>query len=537
MPDSNLSSTWNALEAEQERLSNTHLRALFADNSERQSQFNCQAGSWLLDYSRQRVDQLAMHRLQDLASAAELDTWRHALFAGEPVNQSENRAAGHWALRRPSHQAAIINGKNIAAEVATELNNMRRFTEQLEQQSWRGHSNQAIKHIVSIGIGGSDLGPRMAADALQHYRHNELKLHFVANADPADLYRVLADLEPAETLFIVISKTFTTAETINNAITARHWLSTHLGEDCVSKHMVAVSAAEQAVADFGIDTDQGFFRLWDWVGGRYSLCSAVGLPLMLSIGSKAFTEFLAGCHQLDEYFRTTPDSENLVTIFALLGIWNRNLLNLPNLAIAPYSQRLKLLPAHLQQLEMESNGKSTSRDGHKLEHATNPALWGTAGTMGQHSYFQLLHQGTDIIPVDFIAHCQPALAEADKYYLQQHDRLMANMLAQSEALAFGQSETGSNAPAKHEFSGNRPHNILLTQRLTPHSLGELIALYEHKVFVQAVIWEINPFDQWGVELGKRLAKNILPQINQTPPDASKLQPGTAALIQQYQRWR
>ena len=530
---------WRALTGAAESARGVHLRDLFAADARRFSSLSARWNDWLLDYSKQRISAGTMTQLHELWQAADVRGWIARMRAGDAINHSEGRAALHIALRHPAGKGPILHaGRDVVPAVQGELDKMQRFAAQIHGRHWRGATGEPITDIVNIGIGGSDLGPRMATQALAAFRHPELKVHFVANLDGADLATVLAGLQPRTTLFIIASKTFTTQETMQNAASARHWLVQALGEAAVVRHFVAVSTNLAEVARFGIDPDNAF-AFWDWVGGRYSLWSTIGLPLVLAVGFDNFRQLLAGAHAMDEHFFSAPVEENLPGLLALLEIWNTNFLGADNRALLPYSQSLALLPRYLQQLEMESNGKQVDRQGRPLECATAPVLWGEAGTNGQHAFYQLIRQGGRLIPCEFIACRQPDFALPG-----HHEKLLANCFAQSEALMRGRTlaETTAELVASgmateqvamlapyRSFPGNQPSTTLLLPRLDPFNLGALLALYEHKVFVQSVIWDINPFDQWGVEYGKQLASRLLPII-EGKTAASGLDSSTAGLI-------
>jgi glucose-6-phosphate isomerase len=530
---------WKALTGAAESARGVHLRDLFAADARRFSSLSARWNDWLLDYSKQRISTGTMKQLHELWQAADVSGWIARMRAGDAINHSEGRAALHIALRQPAGKGPILHaGRDVMPAVQGELDKMQRFAAQIHGRHWRGATGEPITDIVNIGIGGSDLGPRMATQALAAFRHPELKVHFVANLDGADLATVLAGLQPRTTLFIIASKTFTTQETMQNAASARSWLVEALGEAAVVRHFVAVSTNLAEVARFGIDPDNAF-AFWDWVGGRYSLWSTIGLPLVLAIGFDNFRQLLAGAHAMDEHFFSAPVAENLPGLLALLEIWNTNFLGADTRALLPYSQSLALLPRYLQQLEMESNGKQVDRQGLPLECATAPVLWGEAGTNGQHAFYQLIHQGGRLIPSEFIACRQPDFALPG-----HHEKLLANCFAQSEALMRGKTlaETTTELTASgmaaeqvnvlapyRSFPGNQPSTTLLLPRLDPFNLGALLALYEHKVFVQSVIWDINPFDQWGVEYGKQLASRLLPII-EGKTSAAGLDSSTAGLI-------
>jgi glucose-6-phosphate isomerase len=531
--------TWQALMSAAKIGSGVHLRDMFAVDALRFEHLSANWNDWLLDYSKQRVTTETMGLLHGLWQTADVPGWIARMRAGEAINHSEGRAALHIALRHPADQGPILHaGKDVMPAVLGELNKMQRFAAQVHGRHWRGATGEPISDVVNIGIGGSDLGPRMATQALAAFRHPELRVHYVANLDGADLATTLAELQPPTTLFIIASKTFTTQETMQNAASARHWLIQALGEAAVARHFVAVSTNLAEVARFGIDPNNAF-AFWDWVGGRYSLWSAIGLPLVLAVGFDNFRQLLAGAHAMDEHFFSAPVAENLPSLLALLEIWNTNCLGAETRALLPYSQSLGLLPRYLQQLEMESNGKQVDRQGLPLECATTPILWGEPGTNGQHAFYQLIHQGGRLVPCEFIACRRPDFALPG-----HHEKLLANCFAQSEALMRGRTlaETTTELQAGgmaadqvallapyRSFPGNQPSTTLLLPRLDPFTLGALVALYEHKVFVESVIWDINPFDQWGVEYGKQLASRLLPVIVGTA-SGGQLDSSTAGLV-------
>lgn len=537
---------WQALEQHVQDQKSEHLRTAFAADPKRAQNYQLSAVGWFFDYSKQRVSDRTLSLLLELAEQSQLEQKKTALFAGQRINNTENRAVLHMALRAPkeAHFTVADATTNVVPEVHAVLEKMQDFAEQIRTQKWLGYTGKPIRNVVNIGIGGSDLGPMMAYSALRSYAQQGLCVRFISNVDGHDFLAKTHDLNPEETLFIVASKTFTTQETMLNAASARRWLLERLeAPEAVARHMVAVSTNREAVQAFGIDPNH-MFEFWDWVGGRYSLSSAIGLSLMVGIGPKHFADLLAGMHDMDEHFRTAPAAQNLPTLLALLGIWNSNFLQANTQAILPYSQDLQFFPAYLQQLEMESNGKSCTVDGQAVDYSTGPVLWGQAGTNGQHAFYQLIHQGTTLIPCDFIG-----FANGDLGQDAHQNALMANMFAQAQALAFGktaeevQAEGVSPELVPHRtFRGNCANSTLLSQRLTPHSLGALIALYEHKVFVQGCIWQLNSFDQWGVELGKVLAKRILPRLEQPEgqPEATQaeenIDSSTKALIAQYRLW-
>jgi glucose-6-phosphate isomerase len=497
------------------------MRSLFAADPQRFERMSVEAAGLFLDYSKNRLDGRTLELLAALARERGVEQRRDAMFAGEKINNTENRAVLHTALRAPRDTKLVVDGQDVAADVHAVLARMKTFSDAVRSGAWLGHSGKPITAIVNIGIGGSDLGPRMVCLALRQYAHPRLAMHFVSNVDGHDIDAVLSRVDPETTLFIVASKTFTTAETMMNAHTARTWFLEHAPEDApehaLAKHFVAVSTNTQAIEAFGIDP-ANMFPFWDWVGGRYSVWSAIGLPIALAVGFGYFSDFLAGAHAMDQHFRSAPVEQNMPILLALVGFWNRQFLGCPSVSIAPYHQDLNRFPAYLQQLDMESNGKRVTRDGEPVGTPTCPVIWGDVGTNGQHAYFQLLHQGTDVTPIDFIAALRPA------HELQNHhNALLANCFAQSEAFMKGKTidevrkdlqdqglslaEIERLAPHK-TFPGNRPSNTILVDYLNPASLGALIALYEHKTFVQGVLWDVNSFDQWGVELGKVLAKKI-----------------------------
>lgn len=507
---------WKALEAHAREMQQIDLRTLF-EKAGRSDIFSLEAGDLLLDYSKNRITEETLAQLIQLAEAVELNRWIESMFTGEKINETENRAVLHTALRAPREAVVEVDGINVIPDVHAVLDQMVAFSDQIRSGTWTGYTGKRIKHIVNIGIGGSDLGPVMASEALKPYAQRELKLHFVSNVDGTHIAEALREVDAEETLFIVASKTFTTQETMTNAHTARRWLIDQLDDEAaVAKHFVALSTNEPAVSAFGIDT-VNMFAFWDWVGGRYSLPSAIGLPLMISIGPDLFREMLAGYHTMDTHFRTAPLAENMPVILALLGVWYHNFFNADSHAILPYDQYMHRFAVYFQQGDMESNGKYVSRSGERVEWQTGPIIWGEPGTNGQHAFYQLIHQGTRLIPCDFIGFCQSHNPLGD-----HHDKLMANFFAQTEALAFGktrealETEGVAEALIPHKvFEGNRPTNSLMAKKLTPAVLGQLIALYEHKIFVQGILWDIYSFDQWGVELGKVLAKAILPELQGT----------------------
>lgn len=513
---------WAALSAHLEIVRDLHLRDLFAADPNRAAQFSLRAGGLFLDYSKQRITQDTMEKLIALAVACDVESLRDAMFSGAPINTTEDRAVLHTALRRPSADVVTLAGENIMPFIHDVLGRMKNFTDDVHSGVWRGHTGRRIRHIVNIGIGGSDLGPAMVCAALSPYHVPDMNVHFVSNIDGAHLHNVLKLCDPQETLFVVASKTFTTQETMQNALSARDWLLAALGQDgggddIVARHFVALSTNEYAVKAFGIAPDNMFpFR--DWVGGRFSLWSSIGLSICLCVGFENFRHLLEGAYEMDCHFLSAPLAENMPVIMALTGIWCRNFLQMESLAILPYAQNLHRFPAFLQQLDMESNGKAVDRQGRKLPYATSPSLFGEPGTNGQHAFYQWLHQGTSIIPCDFIG------VKEDASSLPNHHRMLnANMAAQAQALMQGRSPSESGNHPHKIFDGNRPSNTLLLERLDAHHLGMLIALYEHKIFVQGAIWNINSFDQWGVELGKILANALLDHPEDAVMDSSTAQ--------------
>jgi glucose-6-phosphate isomerase len=540
---------WKALAAHYKRVRKLHLRDLFAKDPKRGEHMTAEAVGLFLDYSKNRVTDETLKLLFRLAKESRLAERRDAMFNGEKINITENRAVLHVELRAPRDAVIMLDGKNVVPEVHAVLDKMTKFCNRIRSGAWVGHTGKRIKNIVNIGIGGSDLGPVMAYEALKHYSDRNLTFRFVSNVDGIDFVEAARDLDPSETLFIVSSKTFTTLETMTNAESARDWLLNGLQQgsagraatgdkSAVAKHFVAVSTNAEKVSAFGIDT-ANMFGFWDWVGGRYSMDSAIGLSTMLAIGPENFRAMLDGFHQMDQHFRTAPLEKNLPVLTALLVIWYTDFFDAQTVAVLPYEQYLKRFPAYLQQLVMESNGKHVTLDGKHVNYGTSPIFWGEPGTNGQHSFYQLIHQGTRIIPCDFIAFAQ-ALTPLGRH----HDMLLANVFAQAEALAFGKTAKEVKAEgvpdwlAPHRvFEGNRPSNTILAQKLTPEVLGKLIALYEHSVFTQGVIWNINSFDQWGVELGKALAQRIIPELEgQTEPKLSH-DSSTNNLIRRYRKMK
>ena len=531
---------WTDLEGHCRQVRELHLRQLFAQDPERGKRLTLEAAGIYLDYSKNRITGDTVALLVRLAEDCGLRERIDAMFRGDKINVSENRAVLHVALRAPRGSSILVDGENVVPGVHAVLDRMAAFANRVRSGAWKGHTGQSIRNVVNIGIGGSDLGPVMAYEALKHYSDRALTCRFVSNVDGTDFVEAVRDLDPAVTLFIVSSKTFTTLETMTNARTARDWLLAGLGGDAtsVAKHFVAVSTNAAEVGKFGIDT-ANMFGFWDWVGGRYSMESAIGLSTMLAIGPEHFRAMLDGSHEMDEHFRTAPFGRNLPVLMGLLGIWNSNFLGAQTVAVLPYEQYLKRFPAYLQQLTMESNGKRVTIDGGQVSYDTGPVYWGEPGTNGQHSFYQLIHQGTHLVPCDFIG-----FAESLNPVGQHHDILLANLFAQGEALAFGKTaeEVGREGSPDwlvphRTFPGNRPSNTLLLQRLTPAALGKLVALYEHIVFTQGVIWNVAPFDQWGVELGKVLAQRIIPELDASAEAPLDHDSSTNALIERYRRIR
>ncbi|MEV0022268.1 glucose-6-phosphate isomerase [Streptomyces atroolivaceus] len=534
---------WAALGKHREEFGDTHLRRLFADAPDRGAAYTLRVGDLHIDYSKHLVTDETLRLLRDLAGATGVAALRDAMFRGEKINTTEDRAVLHTALRAPRDAVIEVDGENVVPAVHAVLDRMASFAERVRAGEWTGHTGKPVKNIVNIGIGGSDLGPAMAYEVLRSFTDRSLTVRFVSNVDGADLHEAVHDLDPAETLFIVASKTFTTIETITNATSARDWLLTGLraGQEAVAKHFVALSTNADKVTDFGIDT-ANMFEFWDWVGGRYSYDSAIGLSLMIAIGPDRFREMLDGFHLVDEHFRTAPAEENAPLLLGLLGVWYGQFFDAQSHAVLPYSHYLSKFTAYLQQLDMESNGKSVDRDGNPVEWQTGPVVWGTPGTNGQHAYYQLIHQGTKVIPADFIGFASP-VQDLLPGLIAQHDLLMANFFAQTQALAFGKTpdevreEGVAEELVPHKtFQGNHPTTTILAERLTPSVLGQLIALYEHKVFVQGAVWNIDSFDQWGVELGKVLAKKIEPVLTEGT-GGEQLDSSTAALVSTYRSLR
>jgi glucose-6-phosphate isomerase len=531
--------SWKALSEHYQKVKDLHLRTLFAEDNRRGERFVLDAAGIYFDYSKNRLTDETIRLLLDLANASGLREHIDAMFRGDKINVTEQRAVLHVALRAPKDQSIVVDGENVVPAVHAVLDKMANFSNRVRSGAWTGYTGKRIRNIVNIGIGGSDLGPYMAYDALKHYSDRNLTCRFVSNIDGTDFVEATHDLDPAETLVIVSSKTFTTLETLTNARSARDWCVKALGsEDAVAKHFVAVSTNEKEVAKFGIDT-ANMFEFWDWVGGRYSYDSAIGLSLMIAIGPEQFHEMLAGFHEMDEHFRTAPLERNLPVLLGLIGIWYNNFFGAETVAILPYDQYLGRLPSYLQQLDMESDGKHVDLEGNTVNYQTGPIIWGQPGTNGQHAFYQLIHQGTKLIPADFIGFNQ-SLNPIGRH----HDLLMANFFAQTEALAFGktsQEVEADGVPAfqvpHRTFEGNHPTSTMLLERLTPNTLGKIIALYEHKVFVQGTIWNINSFDQWGVELGKVLANRIIPELESAEAPKLSHDSSTNTLIQRYRAAR
>jgi len=529
---------WKALQAHYNKIRERHLRDLFAEDPKRGERMSAEAMDITLDYSKNRITDETVKLLMQLAEESGLRGRIDAMLSGEKINITEKRAVLHVALRSPRGASIVVDGVNVVPEVHAVLDKMANFSNQVRSGAWKGYTGKRIRNVVNIGIGGSDLGPVMAYEALKHYSDRAMTFRFVSNIDGTDLAEAVHDLNPGETLFIVSSKTFTTLETMTNAQTGRGWLLKGLGGDvkAVAKHFVAVSTNAVEVAKFGIDT-ANMFEFWDWVGGRYSMDSAIGLSTMLAIGPDNFRALLDGFHQMDEHFRTAPFERNLPVLMALLAVWYNNFFGAQTVAVLPYEQYLKRFPAYLQQLTMESNGKHVTLEGTEVDYQTSPIYWGEPGTNGQHSFYQLIHQGTKLIPCDFIAFVQPLNPLG-----RHHDMLMANVFAQTEALAFGKTAEEVRVEGTPEwlvphrvFEGNRPSNTILADRLTPETLGKLVALYEHIVFTQGAIWNIDSFDQWGVELGKMLAQRIIPELESQEAPRLKHDSSTNNLIRRYRK--
>jgi glucose-6-phosphate isomerase len=531
---------WKSLAAHYDTIARLHLRKLFADDPKRGERMASEAAGLYLDYSKNRITDETLKLLLQLAEESGLRERIDAMFRGEKINVTENRAVLHVALRAPKGASIMVDGENVVPEVHAVLDKMTDFSNRVRSGGWKGHSGKRIRNVINIGIGGSDLGPVMAYEALKHYSERSMTFRFVSNVDGTDFAEAVQDLDPAETLFIISSKTFTTLETMTNAHTAREWSVKGFGGDetSVAKHFVAVSTNTEGVAKFGIDTEN-MFGFWDWVGGRYSMDSAIGLSTMLAVGPDNFRAMLDGFHQMDEHFRTAPFERNLPVLMGLLALWYNDFFGAQTIAVLPYEQYLKRFPAYLQQLTMESNGKDVTLDGKKVSSDTGPIYWGEPGTNGQHSFYQLIHQGTRVIPCDFIAF-NKTLNPLGRH----HDMLLANVFAQTEALAFGKTPEEVKAEGTPDwlvphrtFEGNRPSNTIVAERLTPESLGKLVALYEHSVFTQGAIWNIDSFDQWGVELGKVLAQRIIPELESRTEPALNHDSSTNNLIRRYRRFK
>ncbi|MDT5137039.1 MAG: glucose-6-phosphate isomerase [Mycobacterium sp.] len=542
--DITATAAWGALRKHHDQIGETHLRQFFDDDPDRGRELTFDVGDLYIDYSKHRITRETVQLLIDLARAAKLEEHRDQMFSGGHINTSEDRAVLHIALRLPRDADLIVDGQNVVRDVYQVLDAMGDFTDRLRSGDWKGATGERIKTVVNIGIGGSDLGPVMVYQALRHYADAGISARFVSNVDPADLVATLADLEPATTLFIVASKTFSTLETLTNATAARRWLTDELGDAAVAKHFVAVSTNKRLVDDFGINTDN-MFGFWDWVGGRYSVDSAIGLSVMAVIGREAFADFLSGFNIVDQHFKTAPLESNAPVLLGLIGLWYNNFFSAQSRAVLPYSNDLARFAAYLQQLTMESNGKSTRADGSPVTTDTGEIYWGEPGTNGQHAFYQLLHQGTRLIPADFIGFSQPLddlpTAEGDG---SMHDLLMSNFFAQTQVLAFGKTAeeiadegTPADVVPHKVMPGNRPTTSILATRLTPSVLGQLIALYEHQVFTEGVVWGIDSFDQWGVELGKTQAKALLPVITSNNSPAKQSDSSTDALVRHYRTER
>jgi glucose-6-phosphate isomerase len=529
---------WVALKANHKSLQATHMRKLFDEDAKRGTKFTAEALGIYLDYSKNRITEKTMKLLVELAKESGLRERIDAMFRGDKINITENRAVLHVALRAPKSETILVDGKNVVPEVHAVLDKMSGFCNRIRSGEWKGHTGKRIRNVVNIGIGGSDLGPVMAYEALKHYSQRDMNFRFVSNVDGTDFAEAVVDLDATETLFIVSSKTFTTLETMTNAHTARDWALKGLGgeEKAIAKHFVAVSTNAEQVSKFGIDT-ANMFGFWDWVGGRYSMDSAIGLSTMVAIGPDNFRAMLNGFHEMDEHFRNTPFERNLPVLLGLLAVWYADFFGAQTVAVLPYEQYLKRFPAYLQQLTMESNGKHVTLDGQQVKYETGPIYWGEPGTNGQHSFYQLIHQGTRLIPCDFIA-----FGKTLNPLGAHHDILVANVCAQTEALAFGKTEKQVKAEGTADwlvphrvFEGNRPSNTLLLESLTPEALGRLIALYEHSVFTQGTVWNIDSFDQWGVELGKVLAQRIVPELESKTEPKLTHDSSTNALIRRYRK--
>jgi glucose-6-phosphate isomerase len=531
--------SWHALQAHHDKIKEVQLRQLFADDPGRGQRWVAEGAGLYLDYSKNRITDETIRLLLQLAKERGVADRRDAMFRGEKINITENRAVLHVALRAPKGTQIKVDGVDVVPDVHAVLDKMAAFSNRVRSGEWKGHTGKAIRNVINVGIGGSYLGPEMAYDALRTFTDRTMKFRFVANVDGAAFAEATHDLDPAETLFVLSSKTFTTLETMTNAATARHWIVDALKSDAaVAKHFVAVSTNAEGVAKFGIDT-ANMFGFWDWVGGRYSMDSAIGLSTMIAIGPKGFEDLLGGFRDMDEHFRTAPPEKNLPLLMGLLTVWYNNFFGAQTIGIMPYSDNLKRFPAYLQQLQMESNGKHVDLDRQPVSYQTGPIIWGEPGTDGQHSFYQLIHQGTKLIPCDLIGFCQPLSDFKD-----HHDYLMANLFAQAEALAFGKTAEEVKAERVPDFQipfrvfeGNRPTNLILVEKLTPRAVGSLVALYEHSVFTQGAVWNIDSFDQWGVELGKVLAQRIIPELQSSTEPQLKHDGSTNTLIGRYRRLR
>lgn len=530
---------WKALEEHYQTIRNLHLRQLFANDPQRGERLTAEAAGIYLDYSKNRITDETLRLLVQLAEECDLRKCTDAMFGGEKINATEQRAVLHTALRAPENTSTVVDGINVVPEVHAVLERTAAFADQVRSGWWQGYTGKRIRNIINIGIGGSDLGPVMAYEALRHYSLRDMRFRFISNVDGTDFNEATAGIDPEETLFIICSKTFTTTETLANANAARQWTLNKLGDArAVRKHFVAVSTNAEEVSKFGIDP-ANMFGFWDWVGGRYSMESAVGLAIMIAIGPENFRAMLAGFHAMDQHFRTAPFDKNLPVLMGLLAVWHNNFFDAATTAVLPYDQYLQRFPAYLQQLTMESNGKHVTLNGTRVNYQTSPIVWGEPGTNGQHSFYQLIHQGTRLIPCDFIGFCRPLQPLGN-----HHELLMANLFAQTEALAFGKTEGEVKAEGTpgwlcphRTFDGNRPTNTILAERLTPYTLGTLVALYEHSVFTQGVIWNIDSFDQWGVELGKALAQRIIQELESVSEIPLKHDSSTNALIRRYNQFR
>jgi len=532
-------SAWRALQTHYEKIRDIHLRQLFGEDATRGERFAIEGAGIYLDFSKNRITDETVRLLVQLAKERAVAERRDAMFRGEKINVTERRAVLHVALRAPSGASIMVDGKNVVPEVHDVLDRMASFSQRVRDGSWKGHTGKRIRNVINVGIGGSDLGPVMAYEALRHYSDRSMTFRFISNVDGTDFVEATRDLNPAETLFVISSKTFTTLETMTNAHSARRWALDGLGdEQAIAKHFVAVSTNASEVAKFGIDTEN-MFGFWDWVGGRYSMDSAIGLSTMLAIGSDNFRAMLDGFHQMDEHFRTAPPDRNLPMVMGLLAVWYNNFFGAQTVGVFPYEQYLKRFPAYLQQLTMESNGKHVTVEGTEVDYQTGPIYWGEPGTNGQHSFYQLIHQGTKLIPADFIA-----FGHSLNLLERHHDMLMANVFAQTEALAFGKTVEQVKTEGTPDwliphrvFEGNRPSSTILMDRLTPAALGKLIALYEHSVFTQGATWSVDSFDQWGVELGKVLAQRIIPELESPAEPKLKHDSSTNTLIRRYRTLR